>query len=443
MYCLEDCVTIEHMFDSQVVSRGAGLEHQHHDYESELEIAPPRSGEDTTEQVYERHQARVRIVDDAIVQLNASYLMLVDCLIEADTNGVWVDDGSPSLAEWVTARYRMTRHTGRTLAKIALVLPGLPQIRAAFAAGRLSWDQLRAVITIATPETDAELVATAPDLEPSVIRAQTRNVDDKQATEARESRYVTYEFSDDKPVFEMHVVLPDDEGATFITALTRKAGQVDLDPYDGSCPEHGVRLADALIQMGSETLAADTDHDRATLIVETTLEALQDLHNAPQATIGDGTTIPEGTTISYETLRRLACDARIQLVVADATSGVIGIGRTARNIPTWLTRITRTRDQGCRFPGCKRTLWLHIHHIVHWADGGPTDLNNLITLCGYHHRLIHHDGWTIKGDPNGEIIWITKWGTIFERHPTFAGIDAIQNYLANPPPITPPLRRTA
>jgi hypothetical protein len=204
-----------------------------------------------------------------------------------------------------------------------------------------------------------------------------------------------------------------------------------------------VRLADALVQMGSETLAADADHDRATLLIRTDIPTLLGIEGAGQARLGDGTTIPDGTTITNPTLRRLACDARIQLVIEDPIDGVIGIGRTARTIPGWLARIVRTRDRGCRFPDCQRTLWLQVHHLEHWADGGPTNLDNLITLCGFHHRLLHNERWQIKGNPNGDVTWITKWGTEFKRHPQWPGIESIKQIVANRPPIEPPLRRTA
>ena len=430
------------MFDTRRVSGEAGLEHSPNDFEADLEfISGPTLILDDV--VYEQHQGKVGVVDQTMVQLNVSHLALIDCLIEANENMLWAADGSPSLAEWLTARYRMTSLTGRTLAKITQALPELPNIRRAFEAGRLSWDQLRAVVTIATAETDAELAEITPELKPSEIRATARKVDDKEAAKARETRYLTYQFHEDLPIFEMNVVLPDEEGAAFITALTRKAGQVDLDPEDGSVLEYGVRLADALVQMGSETLATDADHDRATLLVHTDIPTLLGVEGGTQAKLGDGTIIPEGTTITNQTLRRLACDARIQLVVVDPVDGVIGIGRTSRTIPPWLARIVRTRDRGCRFPGCGRTLWLQVHHLEHWADGGPTDLCNLITLCGFHHRLVHNEGWRIKGNPNGQVTWITKWGTEFERHPQFPGIESIKEILANPVPIEPPLRRTA
>lgn len=71
------------------------------------------------------------------------------------------------------------------------------------------------------------------------------------------------------------------------------------------------------------------------------------------------------------------------------------------------------RDKGCRYPGCGRTRWIHIHHLIHWARGGPTNLDNLISLCLFHHRLVHEDGWRISGDPNGEVTWIRPGGMPF------------------------------
>ncbi len=432
------------MFDTKRVSGEAGLEHSANDFEADLEFAFA-SGSTLVDDdvVYEQHMAEVALVDQAMVGFNVSHLALIDCLIEANETMLWSDDGSPSLAEWLIARYRMTSFTGRSLAKITQALPELPNIRRAFEQGRLSWDQLRAVVAFATPETDAELAESAPEMKPSEIRATARQVDEQEVAEVRKTRYLTYQFRDDRPVFEMNVILPDEEGAAFITALTRKAGQADLDPEHGSVLEFGVRLADALVQMGSETLASDADHDRATLLVRTDIPTLLGIEGATPARLGDGTTIPDGTTITNPTLRRLACDARIQLVLEDPIDGVIGIGRTDRSIPGWLGRVTRTRDGGCRFPECERILWLQVHHIEHWADGGPTDLHNLITLCGFHHRLIHNEGWRIKGNPNEDVTWITKWGTEFERHPKFPGIASIKEILADPVPIEPPLRRTA
>ena len=104
----------------------------------------------------------------------------------------------------------------------------------------------------------------------------------------------------------------------------------------------------------------------------------------------------------------------IQLVAHGTDGAVIGVGRTRRTIPYWLERLVRRRDGGCRFPACGRTRWTNVHHIEFWTrDAGPTDYDNLVTLCGYHHRLIHDNGWTLEGDPSGRLTWRRHTGDLY------------------------------
>lgn len=63
--------------------------------------------------------------------------------------------------------------------------------------------------------------------------------------------------------------------------------------------------------------------------------------------------------------------------------------------------VVQQRDRGCRFPGCGASRHLHVHHVEHWADGGRTDLDNLVALCGFHHRFVHQHGWTIEVRADG------------------------------------------
>ena len=114
---------------------------------------------------------------------------------------------------------------------------------------------------------------------------------------------------------------------------------------------------------------------------------------------------------------------------ADGTT--IGIGRADRRIPPWLERLVRLRDGGCRFPGCGRTRWTNVHHIRFWTrDDGPTDLDNLILLCGYHHRLLHDEGWELEGDPAGTVTFRTPHGTVYEPpDDPFSGKDGVEHRL--------------
>lgn len=103
-----------------------------------------------------------------------------------------------------------------------------------------------------------------------------------------------------------------------------------------------------------------------------------------------------GTAIAAETARLLACDAAIIPAVLGSSSEPLDIGRATRSIPTGIGRALVLRDKQCAFPGCDRKArWTDAHHIQHWADGGPTALDNLVLLCRHHHHVIHHDDWTV------------------------------------------------
>jgi hypothetical protein len=79
--------------------------------------------------------------------------------------------------------------------------------------------------------------------------------------------------------------------------------------------------------------------------------------------------------------------------VLESDGGPLRIGRRGRTVSGPLLRVLRHRDgAACRFPGCQRKRWLHAHHLVHWADGGGTNLDTLVLLCHAHHRLIHEGG---------------------------------------------------
>ncbi|OZF34675.1 HNH endonuclease [Rhodococcus sp. 14-2496-1d] len=114
---------------------------------------------------------------------------------------------------------------------------------------------------------------------------------------------------------------------------------------------------------------------------------------------GDGTTVgwlPWMGPLSRNTSRQLACDCVLTAIVMDETGSPINLARTARTVTAKQKKALIARDHTCAFPGCgKPAAWTEAHHIRHWADGGPTDMNNLVLLCGFHHRLLHHSDWEV------------------------------------------------
>src|SRR6266545_1125006 len=68
-------------------------------------------------------------------------------------------------------------------------------------------------------------------------------------------------------------------------------------------------------------------------------------------------------------------------------------------------RQLKYRDRECTFTGCGERRFTQAHHIVWWECGGPTDLDNLILVCSFHHKLVHEYGWAIKREQHGTVSW--------------------------------------
>lgn len=132
------------------------------------------------------------------------------------------------------------------------------------------------------------------------------------------------------------------------------------------------------------------------LVVHIAHDALRDV---PESS---GASFENGTPVAVETARRLGCDGALLGVVEGDKGEPLAVGRRTRAVPSAIRRALRVRDGGCRFPGCDRSRYTHAHHIKHWADGGETNLDNLVTLCSQHHRLVHEGGYGVRAK-EGEI----------------------------------------
>src|SRR5690606_31409347 len=130
--------------------------------------------------------------------------------------------------------------------------------------------------------------------------------------------------------------------------------------------------------------------------------------------------LEDGQALALETARRLACDATLVGIVEDENGEPLNVGRRTRAISPALRRALRARDGGCRFPGCGRSRFTHAHHVVHWANGGETSLKNLITLCTFHHALVHERGYSIRRLEDGSFAFFSPEG---ERLPETGRLD--------------------
>ncbi len=106
----------------------------------------------------------------------------------------------------------------------------------------------------------------------------------------------------------------------------------------------------------------------------------------------------DGTCVSAETARRLACDCGVVHMTEDEHGNALTVGRKTRSIPSAIKRALDKRDPCCRFPGCTNRLYVEGHHIRHWANGGETSLSNLVNICSLHHRFVHEYSYRVELD---------------------------------------------
>jgi hypothetical protein len=149
--------------------------------------------------------------------------------------------------------------------------------------------------------------------------------------------------------------------------------------------------------------------------------------------------LEHGPVLAAETVRRLGCEASLQAIVHDGQGRVLDVGRRTRSIPAAIGRALRSRDRGCRYPGCTHTRFVDGHHIEHWAHGGATRLSNLVLLCRRHHRLVHEGGVTVRMPDDGAAVFTDAAGRRIEAAPRTAGsIEAIvASHARHGPAITP------
>jgi Domain of unknown function (DUF222)/HNH endonuclease len=182
---------------------------------------------------------------------------------------------------------------------------------------------------------------------------------------------------------------------TAIDALTR--------PMPGDDRVASQRRADALVELARRQLDGGglpaTGGQRPHLNITVPAAALRREDGAPPAELEWAGPVVD------ELARRVGCDAVTATLSVDEEGEPLSVGRATRTIPPSIRRALAVRDRGCRFPSCDRPpAWSDGHHLVHWADGGETALENLVLLCRPHHRLVHEEGWTLQRDAAGDLV---------------------------------------
>jgi Domain of unknown function (DUF222)/HNH endonuclease len=351
--------------------------------------------------------------------LDAATARLLVLLREFDARGGWAN-GARSCAEWLSWRVGLDLGAARERVRVARALGALPQLAAALERGELSYSKVRALTRVATPETETRLLAvgragTAAHVERIVRgwRRVDRQVEAQEAAARHRGRSLQV-YPDEDGMLVVRGRLEPEVGAVLIRALeaarealyararaTAEAG-AGVDP-----PTHGQQQADALALVAETALAHGLDpgagSERYQVVVHVDAAVLADPDQPGQSALADG------VRVSAETSRRLACDAT-RVVMHHAGDGpVLDVGRRTRAIPPALRRALQARDRGCRFPGCG-VRHAQGHHLQHWANGGPTRLDNLALLCRLHHGAVHEEGYQVERDTDGTLHFRTPGG---------------------------------
>jgi hypothetical protein len=343
-------------------------------------------------------------------------------LAEIERRGLFARDGHLSAASWVASRFRVSWGEAKRDAGVARSLADMPSTRHALEAGEVSLSaarvlaKIRQVDPVAFRDDEAQLVEAARihsmgDLHrvaaywrQQIERQQLADGEDAVRTRRALRASVTF-----MGMVRLDGDLDPETGETLLTALgaVLDAEARSRDEHDRRTPAQ--RRADALGEVCRQWLdvadrplvggerphvavlvdadsLATADADEPTRVPHPPIAGARPQRGSVGviSELGHVGPVPAGLT------RRLACDASVMRVVMAADSEPLDVGRRSAIVPPSMRRAVIARDRHCRFPSCDRPpAWCDAHHVLHWADGGATSVENLLLLCRRHHRMIH------------------------------------------------------
>ncbi len=356
----------------------------------------------------------------------ASMCRFLLAVAEYDRRRGWERWECHDMGSWLAWKCGISPVTAREYGRVGQALTRLPRVRERFSAGALSYSQVRAICRCVTPASEEMLVelascSTAAQLE-RITRAYRRcspaAADEEHRRHA--GRFLRFSY-DDEGCLVGSFRLPAESGALLAgaihTAVEHRA--VEEAEAEGARDPFAAVQADALVELVTAghgaTLDGFADDDSQFLVTIVTEKTV--LTGGGIAGDGQECHIEDGPGLADETARRIACDATLVEITDTPDGRILDVGRRTRVISRRMRRALRRRDPHCRYPGCEHRI-VQGHHIQHWADGGPTDLSNLVHLCPRHHHQLHEGGFRIRTGPDGGVEFVHRFGrTIPESCP--------------------------
>ncbi len=394
-------------------------------------------GRDPTLAVLGDRELEAEVVGHA-VRATAITARLVITIAELVVRGLWADQGAKTPGQWLAWRLGMAPSTAREHVRVGLALRGLPEVRQRFLEGTLSYSKVRAITRVADEASEELLLgladaSTAADLERMVRRARTcarsegMEPDPLACQDPTDGVDANARVEDvqlvrlDGGVVEVRVRLDEADGQRALAQLSWLADEGE--GIDRSIPVGARRAMALLAAVGAAAASGPRDgsgEDRDRLVVEARIvEAVPDPTGGPGASAEaplarSRRLVPRVNgrrpVMSARTLERLACTASLTTVVTDESGRPLDIGRSRRAPTASQRRQLVRRDGGCRFPACQTVVGLHAHHAVEWSDDGPTDLDNLVLLCHFHHRFVHSAAWKVVPRGGGSFAFLDQQG---------------------------------
>ncbi|MGB2721064.1 MAG: HNH endonuclease signature motif containing protein [Rhodococcus sp. (in: high G+C Gram-positive bacteria)] len=326
-----------------------------------------------------------------IAAASAQYLILVG---EFDARRGWAAWEVRSCAHWLSWRAGVDLHTAREQVRVAKAMRELPLITSAYLSGTISYSKVRAMTRVVTAENEASLLQKALDAPAAHIERLCRGL--KKAMRPTRGNGVDvdpctgrWRWDENDGSLVLTARFRPEDGKRFLAALTR--AEYERTRVEGE--SEGDRAAPAppnpvpaIIAM-AEMVCAAVDSP----VVSPAAEVLVHLGNSTEAGC-DHAHFDDGPGLDDETLAQVLCSAVMRTVGHGRLGKTVRWSPTAKAPSRTQMRQLIIRDRCCTVPGCGRTRFLHAHHVTYRSRGGATSLDNLVLLCGEHHRALH-DGY--------------------------------------------------
>jgi len=340
-------------------------------------------------------------LEDSIIRhchrINAATYDLLFDLREFDQRAGFLRCGFDNCADWLHWRCDISLSAAREKVRVAHALLLLPLISASFSEGLLAYSKVRALTRVARRDNELELLAFALEHTTTQVEQRCRELQcgtpesTEQAQRAYSRRSLSMFRNPDKGTITYTLEVPIEQGELVDKALDKANAASDSDHAEFANESWSARRADAFLKITGAYLsgkhvadadAPDSDNYLVTVHVD---------HAALAESKGR-------SGLPVESVKRLCCDGSTITIVDGANGEPLNINRKSRTVPTAIKRALHARDKHCRFPGCQNSRFVDAHHIHHWSAGGETSLDNLLLLCGKHHRLVHEGGFRIVRD---------------------------------------------